>query len=121
MFPQLTQIITTAPVTGVNVFAIQILSNAVISSATGNLTGYAGVTLPAGAPDLLHPDCHYISLRGGGALQEQPVILGLGLSLNYPSGGVTSSPPPPANVPLTTEGGTALTTEDGTALTTEGP
>jgi hypothetical protein len=66
MFPQLTQIITTAPVTGVNVFAIQILSNAVISSATGNLTGYAGVTLPAGA--LIYCTLTAITLASGVAV-----------------------------------------------------
>jgi hypothetical protein len=66
MFPQFTQIITTSPVTGVNVFAIQILSNAVISSCTGNLTGFSGVTIPAGA--LIYCNLTAITLASGVAV-----------------------------------------------------
>jgi hypothetical protein len=47
-------------------------------------------------------------------------MLGLGLSLEYPSGGVTTSPAPPVNVGITTEDGTVLKTEDGTNIIVEG-
>ena len=47
----------------VGCFAVQVLSAAVISAATGTLTGFAGVTIPAGA--IIYCELSSITLASG--------------------------------------------------------